>query len=460
MGCKVRAMSSKTPVTLQSTQLFHRAQNVIPGGVNSPVRAFGAVGGVPRFITKASGSRMWDEDGNEFVDYIGSWGPMILGHAHPAVAEAIRVALEGGTSFGAPTKREIELAELVLRAYPSCERVRFVSSGTEATMSALRLARGVTGRKYIVKFRGNYHGHSDGLLVQAGSGMLTAGGGSSSAEFNASLRSSSSAPSSAGVPEEFSRLTLVADYNVSETLEQLFTEYPDSIAAVIFEPVVGNAGLLEPTPEFLKSLHWLCKTHGALLIADEVMTGFRLSPGGATQLLKLSPDIICWGKIIGGGLPVGAYGAKASIMEFIAPSGPVYQAGTLSGNPLAMAAGIATLTELQNNPPYTQLEAYGQKLQSGLERLARESGVPLTVNRVGSMLTAFFHAGSVTTYSDAVQSNTEAFKLFFNAMLERGVYLPPSQFEAAFISSKHNQTDLEITLNAALEAFEIVAARL
>jgi glutamate-1-semialdehyde 2,1-aminomutase len=438
-------MSSKPP--LQSSQLFQRAQQVIPGGVNSPVRAFGAVGGVPRFIAKASGSRMWDEDGNEFVDYIGSWGPMILGHAHPNVAEAIRVALEGGTSFGAPTKREIELAELVLRAYPSCERVRFVSSGTEATMSALRLARGVTNRKYIVKFRGNYHGHSDGLLVQAGSGMLTASGGSSN-----------SAPSSSGVPEEFASLTLVADYNVPETLEQLFNNFPNQIAAVIFEPVVGNAGLLEPTPEFLKSLHQLCKTNGTLLIADEVMTGFRLSPGGATELLKLEPDIICWGKIIGGGLPVGAYGAKASIMEFIAPSGPVYQAGTLSGNPLAMAAGIATLTELEKNPPYVQLEVYGQKLQSGLELAARDAGVLLTVNRVGSMLTAFFQAGSVTTYNDAVKSNTEAFKIFFNAMLERGVYLPPSQFEAAFISSSHNQTDLEITLDAARESFKLVAA--
>ena len=443
-------MSLKTPVTLQSAQLFQRALNVIPGGVNSPVRAFGAVGGVPRFIQKAKNSRMWDEDGNEFIDYIGSWGPMILGHAHPAVADAIRVALEGGTSFGAPTKREIELAELVLRAYPSCERVRFVSSGTEATMSALRLARGVTNRKYIVKFRGNYHGHSDGLLVQAGSGMLTAGGGSSRA-------TKTSAPSSAGVPAEFASLTLVADYNVPETLEQLFTEFPNQIAAVIFEPVVGNAGLLEPTPEFLKALHSLTKTHGTLLIADEVMTGFRLSPGGATQLLNLSPDIICWGKIIGGGLPVGAYGAKASIMDFIAPTGAVYQAGTLSGNPLAMAAGIATLTELEQNPPYAQLEAYGQKLQTGLELAARETGVPLTVNRVGSMLTAFFQAGKVSTYSDAMQSNTEHFKIFFNAMLERGVYFPPSQFEAAFISSSHSEIDLELTLNAARESLEFMA---
>ncbi len=434
------------PNTTTSSQLFQRAQQVIPGGVNSPVRAFGAVGGVPRFIAKANGSRMWDEDGNEFVDYIGSWGPMILGHAHPKVADAIRLALEGGTSFGAPTKREIELAELVLNAYPSCERVRFVSSGTEATMSALRLARGVTGRKYIVKFRGNYHGHSDGLLVQAGSGMLTASGGSSN-----------SAPSSAGVPAEFASLTLVADYNVPETLEQLFANFPEQIAAVIFEPVVGNAGLLEPTAAFLKSLHELCKTNGTLLIADEVMTGFRLSPGGATQLLKLEPDIVCWGKIIGGGLPVGAYGAKASIMDFVAPSGPVYQAGTLSGNPLAMAAGIATLTELALNPPYAQLEAYGAQLQSGLELLALEAGVPLTVNRVGSMMTAFFQAGEVRTYNDAVKSDTEAFKVFFNAMLERGVYFPPSQFEAAFISSKHDQTDLELTLNAAREALGVVA---
>jgi glutamate-1-semialdehyde 2,1-aminomutase len=287
------------------------------------------------------------------------------------------------------------------------------------------------------------------LLVQAGSGMLTASGGSSG-----------SAPSSAGVPAEFASLTLVADYNVPETLEQLFAAFSDQIAAVIFEPVVGNAGLLEPTPAFLKSLHQLCKTNGTLLIADEVMTGFRLSPGGATQLLKLEPDIVCWGKIIGGGLPVGAYGAKASIMDFVAPSGPVYQAGTLSGNPLAMAAGIATLTELEKNPPYAQLEVYGAQLQAGLELAAREAGVPLTVNRVGSMLTAFFQAGSVTTYNDAVESNTEAYKVFFNAMLERGVYLPPSQFEAAFISSSHDQTDLELTLNAAREAFGIVAKTL
>jgi glutamate-1-semialdehyde 2,1-aminomutase len=444
-------MSSKpqTAQSAQSAQLFQRALGVIPGGVNSPVRAFGAVGGVPRFIAKAKGSKMYDEDGNEFIDYIGSWGPMILGHAHAGVAQAIRAALKDGTSFGAPTRREIELAQLVLRAYPSCERVRFVSSGTEATMSALRLARGVTGRKYIVKFRGNYHGHSDGLLVQAGSGLLTAGGGSST-----------SAPSSAGVPEEFASLTLIADYNLPETLEQLFKQYPDSIAAVIFEPVVGNAGLLVPTPEFLTALHSLTKSHGALLIADEVMTGFRLAPGGATELLKLEPDIICWGKIIGGGLPVGAYGAKANIMEFVAPSGPVYQAGTLSGNPLAMAAGIATLTELERNPPYAQLENYGKELQTGLELAARAAGVPLRVNRVGSMLTPFFHGGKVQTYSHAMGANTETFKLFFNAMLERGVYLPPSQFEAAFISSSHDEMDLAATLATAREAFEIVAEKL
>jgi glutamate-1-semialdehyde 2,1-aminomutase len=446
-GGKVAPVKT-SPDDTQSQRLFDRARGVIPGGVNSPVRAFKAVGGTPRFISRAEGARLWDADGNELLDYVGSWGPMIHGHNHPAVVEGIQRALQDGTSFGAPTEREIELAELVLRAYPSCERVRFVSSGTEATMSALRLARGVTGRDLIVKFRGNYHGHADGLLVQAGSGLLTAGGGTTS-----------SAPSSAGVPQAYAALTLVAEYNDPEGLERLFADRGPEIAAVIFEPVVGNVGVLEPTPEFLKALRAVTRQHGALLIADEVMTGFRLAPGGASERYKLEPDIIAWGKIVGGGLPVGAYGGKASVMEFIAPSGPVYQAGTLSGNPLAMAAGIASLQVLEQHPPYAGLEAYGARLQAGLEEAAGAVGVPITVNRVGSMITVFFTPGPVTTYAQAVQSDTDAFKVFFHALLSHGVYWPPSQFEAAFFSSAHGEAELSFTLEVARAAMLEVAAR-
>jgi len=441
-------MSTHTPLIQRSQELFERAQTVIPGGVNSPVRAFKAVGGTPRFIARAEGARLWDADGNELIDYLGSWGPMILGHKHPKVQAALRAALEEGTSYGAPTEREVRLAELVLQAYPSCDMVRFVSSGTEATMSALRLARGYTGRDRIVKFRGNYHGHADGLLVQAGSGLLTAGGGSAR-----------SAPSSAGVPQAFAELTLVADYNDPESLEALFASQGPEIAAVIFEPVVGNAGVLTPTPEFLEALQGLTRAHGALLIADEVMTGFRLAPGGAVERLGLEPDLICWGKIIGGGLPVGAYGGKREIMEQVAPSGPVYQAGTLSGNPIAMAAGIATLEALAEHPPYAQLEAYGQALQAGLEEIARSAGVPATLNRVGSMITLFFREGPVQTYAEAVGSDTEAFKRFFHGLLEQGIYWPPSQFEAAFFSVAHGEAELKATLEAAEAALRNLAAR-
>jgi glutamate-1-semialdehyde 2,1-aminomutase len=428
--------------TAMSEQLFARAKGRIPGGVNSPVRAFQAVGGTPRFIARAKGSKLWDADGNELLDYIGSWGPMILGHNHPEIHEAIYKALQEGLSYGAPTEREIELAELILKAYPSCERVRFVSSGTEATMSALRLARGFTKRDYIVKFRGNYHGHADSLLVQAGSGLLTAGSGTTQ-----------SAPSSAGVPQAFAELTLIADFNQVETLEGLFQTYGQQIAAVIFEPVVGNAGVLTPSPEFLQALHTLTKYHGALLIADEVMTGFRLALGGATEYLGLKPDLICWGKIIGGGLPVGAYGGRAEIMGHISPEGPVYQAGTLSGNPVAMAAGIATLNLLHKAPPYPQLESYGQQLQAGLESIVRESSTPATINRCGSMITLFFGANHVTTYTDAVSSNTDLFKQFFHGMLAQGVYWPPSQFEAAFFSAAHTSEDLDHTLDVAQNIF-------
>lgn len=425
----------------KSQLFFDRAQKVIPGGVNSPVRAFKAVGGTPRFISKAKGAYLWDADGNRLLDYVGSWGPMIVGHSHPRVQEAIRAALEEGLSYGAPTEREIELAELVLKAYPSCELVRFVSSGTEATMSALRLARGITGRDHIVKFRGNYHGHADGLLVQAGSGLLTAGGGTAK-----------SAPSSAGVPQAYADLTLVADFNDPSGLKTLFATYPNQIAAVIFEPVVGNAGVLIPTPEFLQALRSLTRQHGSLLIADEVMTGFRLALGGATELLGLEPDLICWGKIVGGGMPVGAYGGKAELMHFIAPSGPVYQAGTLSGNPIAMAAGIETLRILMEDPPYERLERYGQQLQKGLESILQKASIPATINRIGSMITLFFHPGPIVTYADAVASDTERFKQFFHGLLNQEVYWPPSQFEAAFFSDVHGTTELEMTLDAAQKA--------
>ena len=433
--------------TRASEELFAAAQQVIPGGVNSPVRAFGAVGGKPRFIERAAGARLWDADGNELIDYVGSWGPMILGHAHPAVRAAIAEALEGGTSFGAPTEREVRLARLVLERYPTCERVRFVSSGTEAVMSALRLARGATGRKLTLKFRGNYHGHADSLHQQAGSGLLTAGGGTSQ-----------SAPSSAGVPEEFASLTLVADYNDPDSLRAAFAQHGRDIASVIFEPVVGNAGLIAPTPAFLEALHTLTGEHGALLVADEVMTGFRLAPGGATELLGLRPDLVTWGKVIGGGLPVGAYGGRAELMERLAPLGPVYQAGTLSGNPLAMAAGIATLEQLAAEPPYAALESYGAALEAELKGAADAAGVPLTVNRVGSMITAFFTRGPVTTYADAVASDTRAFAAWFATLLDSGVYWPPSQFEAAFVSARHGEAELASTVEAAAAGFRAVAA--
>ena len=434
--------------TARSLELFRQAQQVIPGGVNSPVRAFKAVGGTPRFIARAQGAYLWDADGNRLLDYIGSWGPMILGHNHPAVMAAIQEALSEGLSYGAPTEREVRLAERVREAYPSADLVRFVSSGTEATMSALRLARGYTGRDLIVKFRGNYHGHADSLLVQAGSGLLSGGGGTAR-----------SAPSSAGVPQALAELTLVVDYNEPQALKELFERYGEQIAAVIFEPVVGNAGVLVPTPEFLEALHQLTQQYGALLIADEVMTGFRLAKGGAVELLGLKPDLICWGKIIGGGLPVGAYGGRAEIMQQVAPLGPVYQAGTLSGNPLSMAAGLATLKTLFQDPPYARLEAYGKALEEGLLALFTAAGVPVAINRVGSMITVFFREGPVQTYSDAVASDTERFKVFFHGLLQRGVYWPPSQFEAAFFSVAHGEDELAKTLEAAEQALKLPATR-
>ncbi|GGR01727.1 glutamate-1-semialdehyde 2,1-aminomutase [Deinococcus ruber] len=430
------------PITTVSQELFARARQVTPGGVNSPVRAFKSVGGTPRFIASADGAYLTDADGNTLLDYIGSWGPMILGHNHAGVREAILEAAVHGTSFGAPGWREVALAELVTRL-TGTQKVRFVSSGTEATMSALRLARGFTGRKYILKFRGNYHGHADGLLVEAGSGLMT----------NADDLGQA-APSSAGVPPEYAGLTLVTEYNDPAALDALMAARGHEIAAVIFEPVVGNAGVLLPTPEFVAALH-RSREGGTLLIADEVMTGFRLALGGATELLHLTPDLICWGKIIGGGLPVGAYGGRAEVMEYVSPQGPVYQAGTLSGNPLAMAAGLATLTALESDPGlYGRLESYTERLAQGLAQAAADAGVTVCINRVGSMLTVFFQAGPVASYTDAARSDTAAFAAWFQGMLARGVYWAPSQFESIFVGAAHNDAELNATLSAARASFQ------
>jgi glutamate-1-semialdehyde 2,1-aminomutase len=367
---------------------------------------------------------------------VGSWGPMILGHGHPAVLEAVEAALHDGVSFGAPTLKEVELAELVLSLYPSCERVRFVNSGTEATMSALRLARGATGRDLVVKFAGNYHGHADSLLVAAGSGALTTG-----------------VPSSAGVPVATARTTLVAHYNDLSSVRDLFAAHPDEIAAVIIEPVVGNMGVVAPTPEFIYGVRDLTREHGALLVVDEVMTGFRLAPGGAVERFGLEPDLVCWGKIIGGGLPVGAYGGPAALMDLISPLGPVYQAGTLSGNPLAMAAGIATLRTIGATPDlYQVLETHGERLERRLLEAARDAAVPATVNRVGSMITLFFQEGPVYDFATASASDGKAFGRFFHALLERGVYWPASQFEAAFLGYAHGPDDIAAVADAAAAA--------
>ncbi|WP_038042343.1 glutamate-1-semialdehyde 2,1-aminomutase [Thermus tengchongensis] len=414
-----------------SERLFAEAQRHIPGGVSSPVRAFKAVGGTPPFLVRGEGAYVWDADGNRYLDYVLSWGPLILGHAHPEVVARVKEVAERGLTFGAPHPLEAELAQAVKRAFPQVELVRFVNSGTEATMSALRLARGYTGRKYIVKFRGNYHGHADGLLVEAGSGALTLG-----------------VPSSAGVPQEYARLTLVLEYNDPEALRALLKERGEEIAAIIFEPVVGNAGVLVPTEDFLKALHE-AKDYGVLLIADEVMTGFRLSFGGATERFGLKPDLVTLGKVLGGGLPAAAYGGRREVMEQVAPLGPVYQAGTLSGNPLAMAAGLATLEILEKNPDYyARLEAVGAKLEAGLEEVLSRKGIPHAVNRVGSMLTVFFTEGPVRTFAEAKRTDTELFKRFFHGLLDRGVYWPPSNFEAAFLSILHGEEEVAMTLEA------------
>ena len=420
----------------QSEELFARARRLIPGGVSSPVRAFKAVGGSPLFIRKAEGSRMWDADGRAYIDYVGSWGPMILGHAWPPVVEAIAEAAKRGTSYGAPCALEVELAQRVVRMVPSIQKVRFVSSGTEATMSALRLARGFTGRSKILKFDGCYHGHADSLLVAAGSGVATLG-----------------IPGSAGVPPGTVADTLVAPYNDLAAVERVVAAHGSDLAAVIVEPVAGNMGCVAPREGYLAGLRELTRKAGALLVFDEVMTGFRLALGGAQSIFGGKPDITCLGKIIGGGLPVGAYGGREDVMDHIAPDGPVYQAGTLSGNPLAMAAGCVTLDALSRPESYEKLEALSSRLHGGLMEASSSSDIKVTINRVGSMITLFFAPGPITDYASAKTSDTALFARFFHAMLERGVYFPPAQFEAAFVSLAHSPGDIDATVSAARDAF-------
>jgi glutamate-1-semialdehyde 2,1-aminomutase len=416
--------------TARSEALLERAIQVIPGGVNSPVRAFGGVGGTPRFIERGEGSRIYDADGNEYIDYVGSWGPLLLGHRHRSILEALQGVLEIGTSFGAPTEREVLLAERIRRAMPSMEMVRLVNSGTEATMSALRVARGFTGREMTVKFEGCYHGHVDSLLVKAGSGVATLG-----------------LPGSAGVPACYAATTIALPYNSISAVETAFEKQGDKIAAVIVEPVAGNMGCVPPAPGFLEALRALCTRHGALLIFDEVMTGFRIALGGAQERYGIRPDLTTVGKVIGGGLPIGAYGGRADVMSKVAPAGPVYQAGTLSGNPLAVAAGLAVLDHLIENP------GIYETLEQRTAALCAHSPAGVTVNRVGSMFTWFFTPGPVTDYETARKSDTQAFSRFFHHMLERGIYLAPSQFEAAFVSAAHSEDDIKQTAEAARSFF-------
>lgn len=421
----------------RSKQAFARARKIIPGGVNSPVRAFKSVGREPVFIERGEGARLWDIDGNTYLDYVLSWGPLILGHAHPEVVEAIKKAAERGASYGAPTEIESELAEEVLKAYPSMEMVRMVNSGTEATMSALRLARGVTGRNKIVKFEGCYHGHADSLLIKAGSGALTFG-----------------VPTSPGVPASTASNTISAQYNDLEGLKEIFQQQGEDIAAVIIEPVTGNMGVVLPEPGFLKGLRELTLQYGTLLILDEVMTGFRVSYGGAQGRFDIDPDLTCLGKIIGGGLPVGAYGGKRKYLEQVAPSGPIYQAGTLSGNPLAMAAGLVTLRLLQQQGVYEELERKTLRLAEGLKTIAQDLQFPVWVNSVGAMFSAFFTDQPVKDFKSACTSNVELFAAFFCGMLERGIYLAPSQYEAVFLSTAHTDENIDYTLEQAREVLK------
>ncbi|MCC6491632.1 MAG: glutamate-1-semialdehyde 2,1-aminomutase [Pirellulales bacterium] len=416
----------------RSLAAFERAQGLMPGGVNSPARAFGAVGGGPVFIDRAAGAYLYDVDGNGYIDYIGSWGPMILGHCHQEVVAALEQAIGRGTSFGAPTEAESELAERIVEAVASIEKVRLVNSGTEATMSAIRLARGYTGRDVIVKFAGNYHGHVDSLLVAAGSSAATLG-----------------TPNSPGVTAGASRDTLVLEYNEPAELDEAFATHGNRIAAVILEPVVGNMGVVTPTKEFVAAVNRLTKLHGALLICDEVMTGFRVAFGGAQSLFGYEPDLTTLGKIVGGGLPVGAYGGRAEIMNQVLPAGKVFQAGTLSGNPLATAAGCATLRLLKEQPPYERLEQLSARLADGLQRAAAKAGVPHALARVGSMMTLFFHAGPIGGWRQASQCDTQRFARYFHGLLDRGVYMPCSQFESLFVSAAHTEADVDATIEAA-----------
>jgi len=426
----------------RSQELFRKAQQLLPGGVSSPVRAFRGVGGDPIFMASGRGSRIIDADGLTYIDYVGSWGPLILGHCHPEVVEAVARALQLGTSFGASTPGELDLAEKIQQAFPAVEKVRFVNSGTEATLSALRVARASTGREKILKFEGCYHGHSDSLLVKAGSGVATLG-----------------LPDSPGVPRALAKLTLTIPYNDFAALEEVFRARGDELAAVIVEPVVGNMGCVSPAQGYLEKLRSLTAAHGTVLIFDEVMTGFRVAHGGVQELLGITPDMTTLGKIIGGGLPVGAYGGKAELMDLVAPAGPVYQAGTLSGNPLAMAAGAKTLEILSRPGFYERLEALSAKLKAGLKVVATKAGIDLTVNRAGSMFTPFFTSVPVVDYASAKKSDTAAFGRFFHSMLDNGVYLPPSQFEAAFISAAHSEADVQQTIDAAGRAFAEVKGK-
>ena len=421
----------------RSQQLFEQAQKYIPGGVNSPVRSFRAVQGTPPFIARGQGCRIWDVDGNEYIDYVCSWGPLVLGHAPPVLVSALQKAAENGTSFGAPTEGEVELAQIICEALPSVDSVRLVSSGTEACMSAIRMARAYTGRNKIIKFSGCYHGHADGLLVKAGSGAMTHG-----------------IPTSAGVPESYAQETLVADYNDLASVQQLFDAYPQDIAGVIVEPVAGNMGVVPPADGFLAGLRQLTSENGATLIFDEVITGFRLAYSGAQSLFGITPDITCLGKIIGGGLPVGAYGGRREIMEQVAPLGPMYQAGTLSGNPLAVTAGITTLKELQKPGTYEYLDSLAQRFTDGISQVFRQLEVPSSINRVKSMFTGFFTAGPVNVLSQVEQADTAQYGRYFHAMLERGVYLAPSQFEAGFVSTAHTEADIDRTIEIAEAALK------
>lgn len=424
----------------RSSKLFYQAKSSIPGGVNSPVRAFRSVGADPLFIKKAAGCHIFDEDGNIFIDYVGSWGPMIVGHCHPKVTQAVKLALDNGSSFGAPTELETILAEMVIDAVPSIEMVRMVSSGTEATMSAIRLARGYTGRDKIIKFSGCYHGHADSLLVKAGSGAATFG-----------------VPDSPGVPADTAKHTLTATYNSLESIKKLISENSGHVACIIVEPVAGNMGTVPPREGFLEGLREICSQEGIILIFDEVMSGFRVAYGGAQELYGVTPDMTTLGKIIGGGLPVGAFGGKREIMEKLSPSGGVYQAGTLSGNPLAMSAGIATLTLLKGPGFYQNLEEKSSRVAKGIANAAKKAGYPIYSTRVGSMFCAFFTTGEVHDWTSAAACDTAAFGKYFMSMLNEGIYLAPSQFETAFVSAAHNDSDIDLTIAAAEKSFRLIA---